>query len=308
MKILDVGPGQIGNELALQAHGRGHTTSFFGRNDPKNTFRQRAEESDVVAITIPSEGGGDDEVFYALESLAAGKPVAIAAKCANAYQSEKIKPHLSQMGITTTAGGPSGMLNLILTPQLGLRKIVTIPNGTLCFMFSRTAEVVPWEQALEEATKEGLTEGGSGLEEVFRGETWDTILKTSGIGNLAGIFREPLIPDEFSTSILSKTEILRLLGAKKFRFIVRMVKQPRSKTYSCFPGFYVRKEGWDIIGEFAEPDQSEFLGNVPCGKQNTLITWNYAGRNQITGDGAGIKATASTLLGELEWLHANRKN
>lgn len=308
MKILIVGPGQIGQKLALQAHQRGHTTSFFGRQDPKNTFRQRTEQSDVVCVTISTEGKGEAETFYALESRAVGKPVVIAAKGGYAYHSTELFPHLSQMGVTTTAGGASGMLNLILTPQIGLRKIVGFVNGTTNFLFSRTAQGIPWKQALEEACTKGLTEGGSSLQEVFRGETRDTILKMSGMGNLARIFREPVTPDHFSYSILGHEEILRLLGAKKYRFIVRMVKRPRRPAFSIFPGFYLRKEGWDVIGEFAEPDQTEFLGNVPDGEQNTLIVWNYAGRSQVIGTGAGIVSTAATMLGEAEWLFANRKN
>jgi len=304
MKILTVGPGNVGKELALQARGRGHITSFFGRKDGKHTFRGMAENSDVVCITISTEGTGKEEASFILASREVGKPVVISAKGAFAYHSEQLLHHLPYMGISTMVGGASGMLHLITIPSIGLWKIVGIVNGTINSLFSATAQGMPWEQALNNAVKDGLTEGGSGLEEVFSGEIRDTILKTSCIVNLAKLFENPLIPDEFNRSVLSREEILQLFETRQYRFIIRIVERSKDQIPSTLPIFHCRKEGWDIIGGFAKPDPVEFQGIVPNGTQNALIVWTYAGRSQIRGVGAGVVSTAAMMLGEAEQLYA----
>ena len=193
------------------------------------------------------------------------------------------------------------MLHLITMPSIGLFKIVGIVNGTINFLLSRVAEGVPWEQALEEAVKKQLTEGGSGLEEVFRREIRDTVLKAACIVNLARLFPESMVtPDEFTCQKLGKKEILRLFEARQYRLVVRIVRQTRAQTPFIPHLFHLWREGWSIIGEFEKPNPEEFPHGVPKDEQNMLAVWNHAGRSEFCGIGAGARPTAAMMLREAE--------
>lgn len=297
MNVLIIGTGKIAKALARICLSRGDGVSFFSSKDDRSQFQQRAAENDIVFLAIPTRDKGEIALAYILDTLQVGKPIVTCEKGSSAYHFDKIKPHFGRIGFMATVGGASDMLGLFAFPHFGLGKITGIVNGTTNFLFSECGQGKDPYDVLAEAQSLELCEpGNDSLAGVVNAEIDDMCLKAVPLFLHSGISEEPFRADEFGKVYLSEGEILHELRRNRGRFVVSIGRKRdpaiRDRIYRAL---YVQKGGWHIQVGLADMNRLPFLP-FPKLQENTLVTEDMTGSTQITGIGAGSKATAATMV------------
>jgi len=300
MKTLIVGGnGHVGQALSWQLSRLGHSVSLFGSRDSRTTYLAHVAESDVVFIAIPTRDKGEIALGYILEALNKGKPVITCEKGALAYHYEKLKPYLSQIGYMATVGGGSGMLSLLSSPQIQLKRIVGVVNGTLNFMFSEYARIKDTKKLLAEVGQLGLCEPGQlDLGSVCNAEIHDMILKLVNVFNLSGVSDKVLHVSELGSLYLCESEILYQLKKQTRRFVISISKERSLSTDSLYDCLHVWKDGWCAEIGIVEVTSQPFK-MLPRFEENTLLIEDYAGVTQIMGKGAGAIPTAGAMISDM---------
>ncbi len=300
MKTLIVGgSGHVGQALFRRLAGLGHSVSTFGSGNARSTFTDRADQSDVVFVTIPTRDTGEIALRYLLDALRIGKPVITCEKGALAYHYRDLKPYLRNIGYTATVGGGSGMLNLFLFPHIHLKQIIGVVNGTLNFLFSECDKGKDPYRVITAATRLGLCEPGqSDLAGVVNGEIQDMVLKLVNLVNFSGVSNEILCANEFGSLYLSESEILKQLNKKSRRFVISISKEKSLSRDGLYDGLHVCKGGWHAEIGIVDVSSLPFK-MIPRLEENTLCIEDHAGITQITGKGAGAIPTAAAMIGDM---------
>lgn len=300
-KALIIGAGRVGSELANQLRMYDFETKFWsGRKGEgkKETPMKFVGESDVFCIAIPTIPGGVEALQWIRTAVFQKIPTVTAEKASLSYHFGELAENLSQIGLTATVGGGSGILSLIQNNS-GIESVFGVVNGTINFYSDRIASGIPVETVLRIIKTEGLCEPGVTDEmELVAAELVDVKYKLAIMANL--ISRNiPINPDHIKRHFISGKRLLGLLRSNSWRFVVHIYREPSEMEVPvvCLSG---QVDDYFIRAGFIKTNELSCFGGEVRGANNALCV-EFTDGTMITkiGPGAGPSVTARVMVDDV---------
>ena len=318
-KIGLIGRGLIGTELARRLNEKGYEIRFMagslgiyaGNSDRKidelENYENHFTKVDALCLAIPTKDDGSKALEYILAALFNNKPIVTCEKGALSNYFPELKNGLNRMGYSSTVGGGTRLLRWgkeRMNPDvMGIHAVL---NGTLNYVFSQISQGRTLGEVVEEAKKLGYAEpdADSHLDVINTEANKDIPMKTAILFNILGLgeLRAKYIG---AKSITVKCLEILIKQAKKRRYIVSITRKLCDED--VIGGFTHHVGNWCISAGFKNIDENPLFSRLNVGGVNNALLF-YEGKDgkngtyDISGQGAGVGPTTSTMIKDLENL------
>lgn len=243
-----------------------------------------AEEPDVVVELL---GGLEPAAGFIERALGAGAAVVTANKTVVAHRGPALAERAAAAGVGLAFEGTvcAGVPVLAALAQLRgdrVRSIRGVVSGSCNFILTRLAAGAPWERALEEARQRGLVEPDPSADLSGR----DCVEKACVLAAAAGY--PGVLPRDVEAEGIERLTPEDLAAARSMGYVIKLVVELE------FAGGAARAR----VGPALVP-LGHALASVHGEENAVIISAELAGDVLIRGKGAGPRATASAVLGDL---------